>query len=48
MKKKIYSAPQQTVVILKSRTCLLAGSAAQAGNFRNGGNIWEDEDYDNE
>ncbi len=26
MKKKNYLAPQQTVVILKSRTCLLAGS----------------------
>ncbi len=46
--KKNYLAPQQTVVILKSRTSLLAGSAAQAGNFRNGGDIWEDEDYYNE
>lgn len=48
MKKKNYSAPQQTVVILSSKTCLLAGSAAQAGNFGNGGNVWTDENYDNE
>lgn len=46
MKKKNYSAPQQKVVILSSRTSLLAGSAAEASRFENGGDIWTDDDYD--
>lgn len=45
MKKKNYSAPQQTVVILKSKTCLLAGSGEQQLNsYRNGGVLWDDDE----
>ena len=48
MKKNEYTKPSINVVEIGNRHPLLAGSAAQAGNFRNGGNIWKDEDYDNE
>ncbi len=46
MKKKIYSAPQQKVVIQKSRTSLLAGSGEQLQSFSNGGEIdaWSEVD----
>lgn len=45
MKKKNYLAPQQTVVILESSTCLLAGSGeGQLNSYRNGGVLWDDEE----
>lgn len=43
--KRIYEAPAMQVVELKSRQALLAGSAAEASRFENGGDIWEDENY---
>lgn len=43
MKKKNYSAPQQKVVILSSRTSLLAGSGEeQLNSYENGGVLWDD------
>ena len=42
--KKFYEQPNMKVVKLKSRPSLLAGS--QIEKYRNGGDIWEDDDYD--
>ena len=44
-KQEIYVAPTIKVVEMKVRHTLLAGSQLQ--RYRNGGNIWEDSDYDN-
>ena len=46
--KKDYLKPEMAVIQIKSKPQLLVGSAAEASNFRNGGNIWEDENYENE
>ncbi len=48
MKKKDYKKPSINVVEIVNRQPLLAGSAAEASRFIDGGNIWEDEDYDKE
>lgn len=43
MKKKNYLAPQQTVVILSSKTCLLAGSGEeQLNSYEDGGVLWDE------
>lgn len=47
-KKKIYEAPSMRVIPLQARQSLLAGSVEQLKSYKNGGDIWTDDTYDNE
>lgn len=44
-KQEFYVAPTIKVVEINVKHTLLAGSGEQLQKYRNGGNIWEDEDY---
>ena len=43
--KRIYESPRMRDIKLESSLSLLAGS--QLENYKNGGDIWKDDNYDN-
>lgn len=45
-RKKTYEAPKVEQIVLLNKQSLLAGSGEQLQNYRDGGDIWNDDSYD--